>query len=76
MRWLGLLAVAHALTISAAAQYPRLGAVLPRGAQRGTEFELTLRGDHLATAREVVFARPVREPFLGLGSPDGKKLVG
>src|SRR5688500_5701535 len=36
---------------------PALSTVLPRGAQRGTEIELTLAGDRLADAQELLFYR-------------------
>lgn len=55
MLWLRLVLAAPVLTASAAAQFPSLELVLPRGAQRGTEVELTLHGKHLASARELVF---------------------
>jgi hypothetical protein len=47
---------AASLTASSAAYaaVPQLGNILPRGAQRGTEVELTLSGDRLADAEQLV----------------------
>ena len=52
------LAAVIALLVSAThciAATPQLGAVLPRGGQRGTDVTVRLQGSRLADAREVVF---------------------
>ena len=41
---------------TAAAQFPKLDRVLPRGGQRGTTVEVTLVGTHLATARDLLIS--------------------
>ncbi|HEX8915486.1 MAG TPA: hypothetical protein VF796_24245, partial [Humisphaera sp.] len=54
------LAAAAALAVSSAAfaASPSLDNVLPRGGQRGTEVEVTLRGNRLADAQEVFLYEP------------------
>ena len=47
--------VALACGAPAAAQYSSLDSVLPRGAQRGTEINVVLRGKQLADARALLF---------------------
>lgn len=47
-----------ALTAVARAASPDLGQVLPRGGQRGTEVKVTLRGDRLHDAEELLFYGP------------------
>jgi hypothetical protein len=42
------------LTATAAAQFPALDRILPRGGQRGTTVEVSLRGKQLASARELL----------------------
>src|SRR5204862_130034 len=42
----------------ARAASPALAAVMPRGAQRGTDLEITLAGDRLADAQDVLFYQP------------------
>lgn len=56
-RGLGAVA-AMALSSAAYAASPVLEQVLPRGAQRGTEVEVTLRGGRLADAQEVFVYQP------------------
>lgn len=51
---LGLLAV----TTTARAASPSLGAVRPTGGQRGTELEINLTGARLADAKEILFFQP------------------
>ncbi|MEW4566395.1 PPC domain-containing protein [Tautonia sp. JC769] len=43
---------------AASASSPVLNAILPAGAQRGTEVELTLSGDRLADAQEILWYQP------------------
>ena len=58
--------VAPALTLSAAflvagpvsAAYPEFNSIQPRGAQRGTEVEVTLSGNRLADAEEIISYAP------------------
>src|SRR3982751_2183440 len=45
-------------SFTAVAATPQLTRVLPRGAQRGTEVELTFEGQRLADAAEVMFYEP------------------
>lgn len=45
----------------AAAQFPTLESVLPRGGQRGTEVALDLRGKSLAGALDLMFSDPALE---------------
>ncbi|MDB5295191.1 MAG: hypothetical protein JWO31_1174, partial [Phycisphaerales bacterium] len=55
------LAATLALAASAAsarAATPALDQVVPRGAQRGTEVEMTLTGNRLADAQEVLLYQP------------------
>jgi hypothetical protein len=56
-RCLGAVA-ALAVSSAAHAASPSLDQVLPRGAQRGTEVEMTLRGGKLADAQEVFIYQP------------------
>jgi len=59
----------------AQAASPQLTRVLPRGAQRGTEVELTFDGQRLADAQEVL----IYEPGITLSKPEqpaDKKLEG
>src|SRR2546421_11163118 len=42
----------------ALAASPTLNTVMPRGGQRGSEIELTLAGDRLADAQEILFYQP------------------
>src|SRR5437762_5278555 len=64
IRWCGVAAMAAAvglqlLTAAAArAASPALNSVMPRGGQRGSEIELTLAGDRLADAQEILFYQP------------------
>lgn len=51
--WTGLALVLLALGAEAAS--PALGTILPRGAQRGTEVELTFQGDRLDDAVDLFF---------------------
>ena len=44
---------------SAAPLVPVLNTIMPRGGQRGTDLELTLAGDRLADAQEIV--RKIKE---------------
>lgn len=60
-----------ALAPLAAAASPRLDTVLPRGAQRGTEVELVLRGERLQDAEALVFYEPGLEQR-GLEVKDGR----
>src|SRR5688572_12411133 len=46
------------LAESAVAADPQLARVMPRGATRGTEVELTLTGTNLADAQEILFYEP------------------
>ena len=57
-RVLIIAAVVVLLCSDARAASPALSTVLPRGAQRGTEVELTLAGDRLTDAQEILFYRP------------------
>src|SRR2546421_12311866 len=43
---------------TALAASPTLNTVMPRGGQRGSEIELTLAGDRLADAQEILFYQP------------------
>ena len=43
------------LSAAAAAQFPALNSIQPRGAQRGTEVEVTLKGNKLGDARALLF---------------------
>lgn len=43
------------ITLSLSAASPNLGSVLPRGAQRGTEVEVTFTGARLEDAKELLF---------------------
>ena len=45
-------------SLTAVAATPQLTRVLPRGAQRGTEVELTFEGQRLGDAEEVMFYEP------------------
>lgn len=56
----GGLGAAAALAVASAAHAasPALDMVLPRGAQRGAEVEVTLRGNRLADAQEVLVYQP------------------
>src|SRR5688572_26441749 len=50
--WLLLLGAA------ARAASPTVTSVMPRGGQRGTEIDITLAGDRLADAQEILFYQP------------------
>jgi hypothetical protein len=52
-----LVALAGATSYAMAAS-PQLTVVLPRGVQRGTEADITVRGNRLGDAKELLFYRP------------------
>ena len=59
---------------AASAMSPQLSHATPSGAQRGTELEVLLRGDHLADARELIWYAPGIE-VLGLEVPTNQAQV-
>ncbi len=59
--------------VSAEAADPRLASIVPRGAQRGTEIDVTLRGDRLDDAKEIVFYEPGIE-VIDLAAKSDKEL--
>jgi hypothetical protein len=58
MRRVGLAACVLLLARVCQAASPVLNTVLPRGGQRGTQLELTLHGERLADAQQIVFCEP------------------
>jgi hypothetical protein len=55
MRRIGFILVLVLAAASARGASPVLSSVLPRGGQRGTEVEVTLGGDRLGDAKEILF---------------------
>ena len=68
-----LFVVFVASTVPASAAEPVLGLVIPRGGQRGTEIKVTLYGERLHDAEEVLFYSPGLQA-LDLQVVDGKKV--
>src|SRR5688500_19888795 len=58
MKYFAVLTLAVVLAPSTFAADATLTRVMPRGATRGTEVELTLAGNHLEDAQEILFYEP------------------
>src|SRR5258708_9059502 len=56
--WIAATAFLCILCGEVSASSPSLGGVSPRGGQRGTDLELTLGGNNLSDAQEVLFYSP------------------
>ncbi|WP_169974078.1 PPC domain-containing protein [Tautonia rosea] len=59
---------------AASASSPVLSTILPAGVQRGTEVELTLAGDRLADAQELLWYQPGIETLSVEPAEDGKSV--
>src|SRR5688500_16247675 len=55
VRLVAVIAMLLLVAANAQAASPALSSVLPRGGQRGTEVDLTLAGDRLGDAQEILF---------------------
>jgi hypothetical protein len=74
MRILSALLLLLCARTASLATDPHLSTITPLGGQRGSEVELTLRGERLADARELIFYSPGLE-VLGLEVPTNQAQV-